>query len=192
VTRKRGREGRLLPHELLDDAKGKFVPTDNSNVEISNSDGNNTPMPTNTSKNAENNNDRMTLLLPPVIIATGNIAKGATSNLLQKQNKCHCIEKLLNQGITTQWHTHKGSFFIPTNHCYKQTIVADHIKICPQGLALWKEAAILLTGWSQFGCPTRAGWDWTIEEMQAAIDCGPHQSVLQPEAIQHFDEEIWD
>jgi hypothetical protein len=28
--------------------------------------------------------------------------------------------------------------------------------------------------------------------MQAAIDHGPHQSVLQPEAIQHFNKEIQD
>jgi hypothetical protein len=31
----------------------------------------------------------------------------------------------------------------------------------------------------------------TVKEMQAAIDCDPHQSVMQPEALQHFlDEEI--
>jgi hypothetical protein len=49
----------------------------------------------------------------------------------------------------------------------------------------------LLTEWSRFGCPTKTGRDWTVKEMQAAIDRGPHQLALQPEALQHFDEEIW-
>jgi hypothetical protein len=161
-------------------------------MEISSSNGDDTPMPTNMSNGAKNYNDRSTLLLPPVIIAMGNIVTGATSNLLQKQNKCQQKEKLINQGLTTQWHTLKGSFFIPANHWDERTVVADQVEICPQGLALRHKAASLLTGWSKFGCPTKTGQDWTVKEMQAAIDRGPHQSVLQPEALLHFDEEIRD
>ena len=97
VTRKRGREGGLVPCKLLDDRQGKLLLTDNSNMEISSSDRDNTPMPTNMSNNAMNHNDRTTLLLTPVIIATGNIAAGAISDLLQKQNKCQKKEMLINQ-----------------------------------------------------------------------------------------------
>ncbi len=101
VTRKRVRVGVLLPCKLPDDGQGKLSPTHNSNMEISSSYGNNTPIPTSTINNVEDIHDRTTLILPPVIIATGNIATGATSNLLQKQNKCHHNEKLLNQVIAT-------------------------------------------------------------------------------------------
>jgi hypothetical protein len=62
----------------------------------------------------------------------------------------------------------------------------------PQGLALKHEAAHLLRDWEQFGCPTAAGRDWTIQEIQAAIDRGPHQSALGPDAIKHFAEEVAD
>jgi hypothetical protein len=105
-------------------------------MEISSSNSDDTPVPTNKSNDARNYNDRTTLLLPPVIIATGKIATGAMSNLLQKQNTCQQREKLINQGLTTQWHTHKGSFFISTNHCNKRTIMADQAEMCPQGLRL--------------------------------------------------------
>jgi hypothetical protein len=82
VTREREREGGLLPCELLDDRQGKLFLTDKRFIEISSSNGDDTPMPTNTSNNAEDNHDRTSLLLTPFIIETGNIATGATSDLL--------------------------------------------------------------------------------------------------------------
>jgi hypothetical protein len=60
----------------------------------------------------------------------------------------------------------------------------------PQGLALWHEAARLLAEWAQFGCPTRRGRNWSLAEIQAAIDCGPHQLALESDAIGHFAEEM--
>jgi hypothetical protein len=64
--------------------------------------------------------------------------------------------------------------------------------MAPQGLVLWHEASGLLSEWEQFGCPTRTGRDWMLKEIQAAIDCGPHQSALEPAAIDHFAEEVQD
>jgi hypothetical protein len=61
-----------------------------------------------------------------------------------------------------------------------------------QGLALRHEAAGILSEWEKIGCPTRTGHDWTLEEIQAAIDCGPHQLALDPAAIEHFAEEVRD
>ncbi len=60
----------------------------------------------------------------------------------------------------------------------------------PQGLALKHEAAGVLAEWAQFGCLTRMGWDWTLSEIQAAIERGPHQSALEPDAIIHFANEV--
>jgi hypothetical protein len=64
--------------------------------------------------------------------------------------------------------------------------------MAPQGLALHHKAAQLLRDWENFGCPTRTGRDWTLSKIQAAIDRGPHQSTLEPEAIAHFEVEVRD
>jgi hypothetical protein len=64
--------------------------------------------------------------------------------------------------------------------------------MAPQGLTLKHETAHLLRDWEQFGCPTAAGRDWTIQEIQAAIDRGPHKSALGPDTIKHFAEEVAD
>lgn len=61
-------------------------------------------------------------------------------------------------------------------------------EMCPQGLALAHPAASLLKEWSQYGCPAMTGKDWTVEQMEAAIVRGPHESALCPEAIAHFQE----
>ena len=62
--------------------------------------------------------------------------------------------------------------------------------MAPQGLALKHEAADILLEWEHFGCPTTAGRDWTLAEIQAAIERGPHKSALEPNAIEHFAEEV--
>ena len=64
--------------------------------------------------------------------------------------------------------------------------------MAPQGPTQKHEAAELLTDWERFGCPTKTGRDWTLAEIQAAIDCGPHKSALEPDAIKHFADEVTD
>jgi hypothetical protein len=62
--------------------------------------------------------------------------------------------------------------------------------MAPQGLALQHKAAGLLAEWEQLGCPTKTGQDWTVDEIQVAINCGPHKSALEPDSIAHFAEEF--
>jgi hypothetical protein len=62
--------------------------------------------------------------------------------------------------------------------------------MCPSGLALHHPAAPLLKEWATYGCPTNTGCPWKREEMQEAIDRGPHQSALSEEAIAHFKVEV--
>ena len=62
--------------------------------------------------------------------------------------------------------------------------------MCPAGLALHHPAADLLKEWATYGCPTQTGKPWTREEMQAAIERGPHRSALSDEAIAHFKAEV--
>ena len=64
--------------------------------------------------------------------------------------------------------------------------------MAPQGLALHHEAAGVLAEWEKMGCPTCTGRDWTLVEVQAAIDWGPHQSALEPDALRHFADKVKD
>ena len=53
----------------------------------------------------------------------------------------------------------------------------------PRNGALHHAAADDLLRYATNGCPVDCGRDWTIEEMQAAIEKGPHISALDPVAI---------
>ena len=63
-------------------------------------------------------------------------------------------------------------------------------EMCPSGLALFHPAADLLKEWATYGCPTKTGTPWTQEQMQAAVDRGPHRSALTDGAIAHFRAEV--
>jgi hypothetical protein len=134
------------------------------------------------------------LLLPPIIKATGHIdiATGATTELLRKQNKQQRTELLLLLPIKTQWEQHRGETLLPGDHWEHRHKTAEAREMAPQTLALEHEAATILEDWEKFGCPTKTGRDWTLNEIQAAIDRGPHKSALEPEAIAHFAEEVAD
>jgi hypothetical protein len=61
--------------------------------------------------------------------------------------------------------------------------------MCPTGIATAHPAGALLAEWATMGCPTRTGCPWTKEEIWEAVERGPHQSALSPNAIAHFAEE---
>ena len=54
--------------------------------------------------------------------------------------------------------------------------------MCLKGLALVHPAADLLMQWAESGCPAMTGKDWTVQQVEAAINLGPHVSALTPEA----------
>jgi len=62
--------------------------------------------------------------------------------------------------------------------------------MCPAGLALTHPAAETLLDWATFGCPTKTGNNWLRQEIEEAIERGPHRSVMTPDAIAHFAEEV--
>ncbi len=93
-------DGRVLPRELLDKGQGKFL----LDMEISNSSRDKAPIlaPTPGAEFIGEDAEHV-LLCPPIIKTTGKIATGATTNKLQKQNKLHRMETLLQQPILSQW-----------------------------------------------------------------------------------------
>ena len=132
------------------------------------------------------------LLLPPIIEATGEQATGATTDALRKQNKHQRTADLLTQQPASQWTIHQGCTLLRDDHWDEVRKTADDAQMAPQGLALHHEAAGVLAEWEQMGCPTHTGRDWTLAEIQAAIDRGPHRSALEPDALQHFADEVKD
>jgi hypothetical protein len=78
-------DGRVLPRELLDDGQGKSTTSD---MEISDSsDGSNRSRMVNNKKPHPGECNQQRLLLPPIIVAMGTLATGATTEVLRKQNK---------------------------------------------------------------------------------------------------------
>ncbi len=129
-------------------------------------------------------------LRPPSLIASGEPVTGRNKNDLRKQNKAQRTQALLQQPEhSNYWTELRGDFFIPDD---LPPATEHRNKMCPSGLALSHPAGETLQSWAKLGCPTMTGTPWTREQMQCAIDRGPHASALMTEALKHFADEIQD
>jgi hypothetical protein len=174
---------RALPRELLNNGQGKCSVSPVTNKD-SGSD-----MDISTESSAEAARTTQTrgmqtneLLLPPIINAMGHIATGATTELLRKQNKQQRKKLLLQQPIKTQWEQHHGETLLPKDHWEHRHKTAEAREMAPQGLALEHEAATILEDWEKFGCPTKMGRDWTLNETKQrsiADDTNPRSNRKQ-------------
>ena len=63
-------------------------------------------------------------------------------------------------------------------------------QMCPRGLALEHPAADTLLQYATKGCPTNTGKPWTRQQMEIAIERGPHVSALVPDAMAQLDSEV--
>jgi len=186
---KRTTDGRALPRELLDNGQGKL--DDEKNITLREDSDMDISVESTPAAATQATMEHILLRLP-IITTTGAIATGATTHILRKQNKTHRNETLNKQAITSQWTRHDGATLLDPEHWEQRTKTAEAREMAPQGLALKHEAAELLTDWEKIGCPTQTGRDWSLTEIQAAIDRGPHKSALEPDAIAHFAEEVAD
>ena len=55
--------------------------------------------------------------------------------------------------------------------------------VFPRWRAARHPAAPMLREYATRGCPVQTGADWTAEQLQAAVDKGPHSSTLEEDAI---------
>jgi hypothetical protein len=185
-------DGRELPRELLDNGQGKSF---SLHMDISTSSKENAPPLATTDTTMPlgcTSSDIINVLSPPIIVATGNITTGATTDKLHKQNRQYRDEALVQQSVVSQWSIHRGDTILAEDHWVRCINTAEHSKMALQGLALKHEAADILKDWAQFGCPTNMGRDWTLAEIQSAINQGPHKSALEPDALAHFAAGVWD
>ena len=126
-------------------------------------------------------------LRPPTLASSGTRVTGLTTPRLRIENKRRRRKLQREQHQPTWWTTHKGNFCspppLPNPPTYRNNM-------CPRGLALHHPAASALHHYAVHGCPTSTGAPWTVDQIQTAIDRGPHVSALVPDAMAHLDAEV--
>ncbi|EJK76910.1 hypothetical protein THAOC_01298, partial [Thalassiosira oceanica] len=89
---------------------------------------------------------------------------------------------------TSYWSEHGGQGQArPTERQYPEGFKGQ---MYPTGAAATHPAADELKKWAMDGCPVDAGPPWSTEQIQKAIERGPHISALAPDAMQAFREEV--
>ena len=125
-------------------------------------------------------------LVPPSL-DSGAPVTGADKERHRIENKRRRQQRQAVQPPLSYWTKHEGTFSLPTP---KEAPSTHKGSMCPSGLALHHPAAELLLDYASGGCPANTGRRWTVDEMQAAIDRGPHVSALDPDAISYMTGEI--
>ena len=125
-------------------------------------------------------------LLPPTLRASAMVT-GESTPRLRIENKQHRRHLQRHQQQLDWWTTYRGQFELPPQRRPPDTYRNN---MCPRGLALHHPAADTLLAYATDGCPVNTGEAWTTEQMQAAVDRGPHVSALVPAAMAQLDEEI--
>ena len=129
----------------------------------------------------------MELLLPPTL-TDGTAVTGTTKNKLRIDNKKQRRRAQCDQPDDIQWWiSHKEDFVLPEP---LPPLAHHRNNMCPAGLALHHPASDLLKLYATLGCPTNTGLNWSHEQIQAAIDRGPHESALDPDAIKQLHMEV--
>jgi hypothetical protein len=113
--------------------------------------------------------------------------KGSNKRQLRGENKNRRIQQQEQQVEESYWRTYKGDFKIPTP---KQAPTKWVGQMCPKGLALYHPAAAKLLQYATRGCPVNSGRPWTREELEAAIQRGPHVSALDQDAMKQLQQEV--
>ena len=172
---------------LLDDGKGTLCiscvgDASDSDMDISVSGG-----------EEEEQGGEYDLLLPPRLETAGGrvTVTGMEADKLRRQNKRRRQQQLEQQGEYSQWLGHQGSVFISEHEWEEREQQQTGGKLMyPRGRAMHHPAGSLLKEWAAYGCPAVTGREWTREQLQAAIDRGPHKSALSVEALKHFAMEV--
>ena len=125
--------------------------------------------------------------LHPPQLKSNDAVTGATTARLRVENKRRRKQQQRSQPQPEWWTTHAGTFTLPPPVPAPTTY---RNQMCPRRLALHHPAATILLQYATTGCPTNTGTPWTVEQMKAAIDRGPHVSALAQDAMDQFDTEI--
>ena len=132
-------------------------------------------------------NQELSGLRPPRLNNTHSVT-GATTPRLRIENKQRRRKQQAGQPKQQWWTTYQGTFAMPSPRT--DPLPTYRNNMCPRGLALHHPAAERLLEYASTGCPTHTGAPWTIDQMRAAIERGPHVSALVPDAMAQLDDEV--
>ena len=136
--------------------------------------------PANQDASTQDANGRWPGLAFPVL-ASGARVDGSNKRLHRRENKHKRISKQEAQEETSYWAWQQGLFAIPTP---KARPKKWRNNMCPSNLALHHPAANTLLQYATGGCPTNTGTPWTRQQIQEAINRGPHSSAMDPQAME--------
>ena len=105
---------------------------------------------------------------------------GSNKERHRRENKRKRISMQERQPRVSYLKTYEGLHTVPTS---KAARPRHRGSMCPAGLATLHPAGDLLLDCVMKRCPANMGRPWTLEEMEAAVEKGPHVSALQPEAM---------
>lgn len=125
-------------------------------------------------------------LVPPTLSSNQPVT-GFTTPRLRQENKRRRRAQQREQEQPEWWTSQVGDFKMP--HA-RPTLKEYRNHMYPKGLALHHPAAATLLDYASRGCPVNTGKAWTVRQMQAAIDRGPHVSALVPDAMAQLDIEV--
>lgn len=125
-------------------------------------------------------------LCPPTLLSDAGVT-GATTHKLRIENKRRRKHLQRKQAQPEWWTSYDGKFTLPP---VPQAPSTYRNQMCPRGLALHHPAAETLLQYATSGCPVNTGSNWSRDQMQCAVDRGPHVSALVLDAMVQFDAEI--
>ena len=92
-----------------------------------------------------------------------------------------------NNPLISYWRQHIRNFTLPMLVPLYSTCITS---MCLSNLAAHHPAVPLLYHYATLGCPMETGWPWTLKQITAAVECGPHISAMLPDATEQLRLEV--
>ena len=130
------------------------------------------------------------LRLQPPLMNSDDGVTGMSTPKHRIENKRRRITRQESQVDQLWWSIHTGSFCLPSLAGTNHRPPPPHKTMWPQRLATLHPAGDLLLSYASEGCPVITGAPWSLAHMQAAVDRGPHESAMVPEAKDQLHAEV--
>ena len=99
------------------------------------------------------------------------------------------LQEAQDEGIL-YWTRHQAtSTTTPIPRVYPENVRGQ---MCRAGTGLKHPAAKTLLDYATQGCPSKTGPNWTMDQLEAAVARGPHESALLPKAREQHLKEVED
>ena len=125
--------------------------------------------------------------LDPPRVNSGERVSGKNKRQHRRENKAARMQRQEEQEEQSYWQHYKGEFVLPEQRDPPDAYRGD---MCPSNLALHHPAAAKLLQYATGGCPSNTGQPWTRQQIEEAIERGPHVSAMEPEPMEQLRTEV--